>query len=241
MRISKLVSYDLKNIMTSWLTYFSIVLCVLPAFGIAYSVANFKGPSFEVIQLTYFFAFFGSLLVVIIAMLSFTKDLSQNTITLMMNEKSTRIQYYIAKVITIAIIGLIFGIAGTLSTYLLAEYAGLEMASELFWQITVHYILYALFYGTLFLTISTFYTNVLALFIVAVLSIMMLPTLFDGLLLWNDLPEWMGTFITDWLPLYFISETIGSHNWIAEHYISTIIAIVLFIVIGIMRIRTKDY
>ncbi|MGO1922480.1 MAG: hypothetical protein ACTH14_01485 [Jeotgalicoccus sp.] len=241
MRISKLVSYDLKNIMTSWLTYFSIVLCVLPAFGIAYSVANFKGPSFEVIQLTYFFAFFGSLLVVIIAMLSFTKDLSQNTITLMMNEKSKRIQYYIAKVITIAIIGLIFGIAGTLSTYLLAEYAGLEMASELFWQITVHYILYALFYGTLFLTISTFYTNVLALFIVAVLSIMMLPTLFDGLLLWNDLPEWMGTFITDWLPLYFISETIGSHNWIAEHYISTIIAIVLFIVIGIMRIRTKDY
>lgn len=240
MRISKLVSYDLKNIMTSWLTYFSIALCVLPAFGIAYSVANFKGP-FEVIQLTYFFAFFGSLLVVIIAMLSYTKDLSQNTITLMMNEKSSRIKYYIAKVITIGIIGLIFGIAGTLSTYFLAEYAGLEMAGELFWQIPLHYVLYALFYGTLFLTISTFFTNVLALLIVAVLSIMMLPTLFDGLLLWNDLPEWAGTFITDWFPLYFISETIGSHNWITEHYISTIVAIILIIVIGLIRIQKKDY
>lgn len=240
MRISKIVSYDLKNIMTSWLTYFSIVLCVLPAFGIAYSVANFKGP-FEVIQLTYFFAFFGSLLVVIIAMLSFTKDLSQNTITLLMNEKSSRMKYYISKVITIGVTGLIFGIAGTLSTYFLAEYARLEMSNELFWQITVHYILYALFYGTLFLTISTFYTNVLALFIIAILSIVLLPTLLDGLLMWSGLPESIGTFIADWLPLYFISETIGSHNWITEHYISTIIAIVLFIVIGLMRIRTKDY
>jgi hypothetical protein len=138
MRISKLVFYDFKNIMTSWITYFSIALCILPAFGIAYSVANLNGP-FEVIQLTYFFAFFGTLLVVINAMLPFTKDISHNTITLMMNTKSNRVKYYIAKVITIGIAGLIFGIAGNLSTYFLAAYAGLEMPGELMWQIILHF------------------------------------------------------------------------------------------------------
>lgn len=240
MRISKLVSYDIKNILTNWLTYFSIVLCFLPAFAIAYSVANLKAP-FDVIQLTYFFAFFGTLLVVINVMLPFTKDISQNTITLMMNEKSNRLKYYLAKVISILIIGLIFGIAATASTYFLSSYADLDMANELFWKIPFHYVLYALFYGTLFLAISTFYNNVLALFIIAMLSIMLLPTLFDGLLLWNKLPEAAVTFISEYLPLYFISDVIGSHDWVTGHYVSTIVCIFLINIIGLIRIQARDY
>ncbi len=240
MKISKLVFYDFKNIMTSWITYFSIALCILPAFGIAYSVANLNGP-FEVIQLTYFFAFFGTLLVVINAMLPFTKDISHNTITLMMNTKSNRVKYYIAKVITIGIAGLIFGIAGNLSTYFLAAYAGLEMPGELMWQIILHFILYTLFYGTLFLTISTFYNNVLALFIVALLSIMLLPSLLDGILMWDGLSEWVNTFIREYLPLYFLPEVTGSHNWLSAHYVSSAAGIILIAVIGLIKIQKRDY
>lgn len=240
MRISKLVTYDLKNILTSWLTYFSLFLCILPAFGIAYSIANLEGP-FGVVQLTYFYAFFGTLLVVISAMLPFTKDISQNTIVLFMNEKSNRIKYYLAKTITIALVGLLFGIVGALSTYFLAEYASLEVSGELLGLIVLHFVLYTLFYGTLFLTISVFYNNVLALFIVALISIMLLPGLLEGLMMWDGLPNAIGTFITEYFPPYFLSEVVGSHEWTAGHYISTSIGIIVIIIIGLLKVRNRDY
>lgn len=240
MRISKLVAYDFKNLMTSWLTYFSFILCILPAYAIAYSIANLGGP-FEVIQLTYFYAFFGNLLVVIIAMLPFTRDISQNTIVLLMNEKSNRTKYYLAKTITIIIVGLIFGIVGALSTFFLAGYADLEVTNKLLALIVLHFVLYTLFYGTLFLTLSVFYNNVLSLFIIALLSIMLLSTLLGGLLMWEGLPEFARTFISEYLPLYFLPEVVGSHNWLSEHYISTSIGIIIFVAIGLIKVRHKDY
>lgn len=137
--------------------------------------------------------------------------------------------------------GLIFGIAGNLSTYFLAAYAGLEMPGELMWQIILHFILYTLFYGTLFLTISTFYNNVLALFIVALLSIMLLPSLLDGILMWDGLSEWVNTFIREYLPLYFLPEVTGSHNWLSAHYVSSAAGIILIAVIGLIKIQKRDY
>lgn len=240
MRISKLVTYDLKNILTSWLTYFSLFLCIMPAVAIAYSIVNLKGP-FEVTHITSFFAFFGTLLVVINAMLPFTKDISQNTIVIFMNEKSNRVTYYLAKSITIALVGLLFGVVGALSTYILASYASLEVSSKLLALIVLHFILYALFYGTLFLTISLFYNNVLALFIVGMLSIMLLPGLLEGLMMWDGLPNSIGTFITEYFPLYFISEVIGSHEWTVGHYVSTVVSIILFIAVGLVKVRKRDY
>lgn len=240
MRISKIVSYDLKIIMTSWVTYFSLLLCILPSFGIAYSIANLKGP-FEVIHIIYFFGFFGTLLVVINAMLTFTKDISQNTIILFMNEKSNRIKYFVSKILIILIVGLLFGFVGSVSIYLLAQYANLEVSLELLGEVIIHYILYTLFYGVLFLTTSVFYKNIVTLFIIALITIMLAPTLLDGLLMWDGLSELTSTIILEYLPLYFLPEVVGSQNWSNENYISTIIVIIVIAALGLIKIRKQDY
>ncbi|MCK1976880.1 ABC transporter permease subunit [Jeotgalicoccus huakuii] len=240
MKISKIVTYDLLTALRSWFTYFSLILCILPAGAIAYSVANFEAP-FDTTQLIAFFAFFGSLLVVINAMLAFTKDLSQNTIILMMNQSGNRMKYFLSKIISIGCIGLLFGLVCLASTYALSTYAGLDFDAALYWKIPVTYVIYTLFYGGLFLLISIYFTNFAALFIISLISIVLLPSLFNGLLFWDKIPDSVVNFLEDSLPLYYLPDLLNTLEWQTSFYISSIVAILLFTVLGMLLIRRKDY
>lgn len=240
MKISKIVMYDMMAAFRSWFTYFSLILCILPAFGIAYSIKNFEAP-FDTTHLIAFFAFFGSLLVVINAMLPFTKDLSQNTIILMMNQSANRMKYFLAKMISIGCVGLLFGLVSLASTYILANYVSLEFDAEFFWKIPLTYVIYTLFFGGLFLLISIYFSNVAALFIIALISIVLLPSLLNGLMYWDKIPDSVVNFVEDSLPLYYLPDLISNLEWQSSFYISSLVAIALFTLLGMLLIRRKDY
>lgn len=240
MRLSKQLAYDIRSILTDWLLYFALVMSIIPAFGILYSIVNLNGP-FDTIQVTYFYAFFGGVLSVIVTIRPFVKDLQNNTIVLFMNQTRNRYKYYTSKLIAAGIVGLIFGLIGMGVLGFAASYADLEFSDSLYYQMVIHYILFTLFYGSVFLALSTFIKSPIGLIVTALLSILLLPSLLQVPLYVDNTPEFILTFVTDYLPFNFAPDVLGSQDFSNGQYISTILAIVIFIMIGYFKIGRTDY
>ena len=240
MIFTRQLAYDIKGILTDWVLYFALVLSVLPAYGILYSIVNFQGP-FNVTQVTYFYAFFGSVLSIIVAIRPFVKDLQNNTIVLFMNKRSNRYKYYVSKLTAGAVTGLIFGVFCTFVLMFASGYADLEIQTALYFEVIVHYILFTLFYTSVFLAMSTFIKGPIALIVSAILSIMLLPTLLQVPVYIEQTPEAVITFINDYLPFSFAPDVIGLQDFTSGQYVSTIGFIVLFILLGVFKAGRTDY
>lgn len=234
------LGYDIKGVLTDWVLYLGLIMSILPAIGIIYSIKEWGGP-FDMVQVTYFYTFFGSVLSVITAIRPFVKDLQNNTIVLFMNQTSNRFKYYASKTVSSAFVGFLFGIVGTGVIYFGASYADISMETELYYLIIIHYILFTLFYGSVFLAFSTFVKSPIGLIVTAILSILLLPTLLEVPLYIDNVPEFVITFITDYLPLNFAPEVIGSHDFSTGQYISIVVWIFLLIVLGMMKMKRTDY
>lgn len=234
------LAYDIKGILTDWLLYFALIMSIFPAMGIIYSITHLSGP-FTMIQVTYFYAFFGSVLSVIVAIRPFVKDLQNNTIILFMNKTNNRYKYYTSKIISSAIVGLIFGAVGVLVVIFGVYYADLETDASLYYKVILHYILFTLFYGSVFLAMSTFIKSPIGLIVSAILFIMLLPSLLEVPLHIENTPEIIQTFITDYLPFSFSPEVLGSQSFSTGQYVSMIVCIVIFTMIGFMKVGRTDY
>lgn len=219
--------------------YFGLIMSILPAVGIIYSINQWG--DFDTMQVTSFYTFFGSVIAVITAIRPFVKDLQNNTIVLFMNQTSNRYKYYASKIVSSAFVGLIFGLAGTFVIALGAGYADIVFDQALYYQMVIHYILFTLFYGSVFLALSTFIKNPVGLIVMAILSIFLLPSLLQVPFYIEQTPEFINTFIMEYLPFNFAPDVIGSHDFSTEQYVSTVCFIIAFIVIGIIKMKYTDY
>jgi ABC-2 type transport system permease protein len=240
MIFTKQLAYDVRGILTDWMLYFALIMSIIPAFGILYSIVNLKGP-FDTIQVTYFYTSFGAVLSIIVTIRPFVKDLQNNTIVLFMNRLGNRYKYYTSKLVASVVVGLIFGLVGMAVLSFASYYADLNIPTELYYQMVIHYMLFTLFYGSLFLTLSTFIKSPIGLIVTALLSILLLPSLLQVPLYIDGTPEFILTFVTDYLPLNFAPDVLGSHNFITAHYVSFIVFTVVFAGIGYFKIGRTDY
>ncbi|MUV37562.1 hypothetical protein JNUCC1_01368 [Lentibacillus sp. JNUCC-1] len=238
MKVSKLVAFDVKRIISSWLLYLALGLSFLAAFGIAYSIKHLSGP-FTMSHITSFYAMFGSIFSAVIGMRLFSVDLSSETISLLLNTKTNRVKYGLSKMIGFGIVGLIFGIACAVTVYITKIYTGVDVEQMLYWKSILNYVLFTMFYAALFFTISLFYRKVTVLFVVAVLAVSFLPNLLDTLLQ-ADLPAFLASSI-EHLPLYFFPIYIGSHNLELLQYGVVFGSIALLAVLSFTFIQKQDY
>ncbi|WP_117149615.1 hypothetical protein [Paraliobacillus zengyii] len=239
MIVSRVVLYDMKKIFSDWFLYMSLILSFLPAMGIAYAIKNLDGP-FTLEHVTSFYALFGTIMSVVVAMRLYTDDLSNETITLVINNKKNRVKYLLSKVFGFALVGLVFGVLCALTLLFVKEYLAVLPESSLYLKTIVNYTLFTTLYTILFFFISIFYRNVAAIFVIAVLSISFLPNLFGTLLDSGSLPESLNTVIES-LPIYYLPILIGSHNLDGVQYLTVAVFLLVFFLGSFFAIRSRDY
>lgn len=239
MKISRMVSFDMKQVFRHWFFYTALILSFLPAFGIAYSIKNLGGP-FTIDHVTSFYALFGTILSVVMAMMLYTKDLTNETMTLMVNQKQNRARYLAAKVISSGLVGLSFGVFCALTVFFAQSYIGADVEALLYVKTIVNYTLFTILYMVLFFFISIFYQSVAALFVIAVLAISFLPNLMATALGNMSLPGVVETVI-EHLPIYYLPHLIGPHNIDGIQYGIAAAFILVFYFGSYTSIRRQDY
>ncbi|MCY1570118.1 phenol-soluble modulin export ABC transporter permease subunit PmtD [Staphylococcus pettenkoferi] len=145
----QLVKYDLYSIIKSPLTYFALILAILPQIGITYMFVhqNDSVPSGAIIGMAaWFFTVTGLLFVI----KTITRDLSQGTIQLYMNKTKNRIGYIIAKTISIVLIAVLFMLILTIYTQIVQACVDTDSIKthkyfDYLWFIILTYLFYGLF------------------------------------------------------------------------------------------------
>lgn len=236
---SKLILLDIKKIHLNWFIYFSIILSVIPAYGIAYAIKNLHGP-FSIYHITSFYSLFGTILCVIISMRLFTDDLYNEVHTLLYSNKDNRKKYLISKVIGSIYIGILFGITCVFVIFTSVEYLNINVNNSIYIKSIINYVMFSSFYSILFFFISTFYRKVTFLFVIAILSISFLPNLISTILDSNLFSDKINNVIEN-LPFYFLPLMIGSHNFSNTQYILTLLSILLVFYLAIKSLLRQDY
>ncbi|RWZ58680.1 hypothetical protein EQV77_06860 [Halobacillus fulvus] len=239
MIISRVVLFDMKRIFSNWFLYFSLILSFVPAFGIAYSIKNLGGP-FTLAHVTSFYALFGTILSVVVAMRLYTADLSNETITLVMNDKVTRVKYLISKFLGFSLVGLVFGLFCAGTVFFIKEYLSLSPDGMLYVKTIVNYVLFTTLYTILFFFASIYYRSVAALFVIAVLSISFLPNLISTIMDSGSLPASVSAAI-EYLPFYYFPILIGSHNLAGIEYLMVAAFLIVLFAGSLFSIRRQDY
>ncbi|MGR6117957.1 hypothetical protein ACTHHL_15755 [Aeribacillus composti] len=235
---SKLVWFDIKKLHVSWFTYLSLLLSVIPAYGIAYAIKNLNGP-FNIYHITSFYALLGSILCVVLSMRLFTDDIHNEILTLLFNKKENRKKYLFAKFIGAIYVGFLFGIICTLVIIGSEQYLKIN-TGNLYLKSIINYILFTSFYVLLFFYLSTFYRKVTVLFVIAVLSISFLPNLIMTAIDSKMFPDIVVNII-EYTPIYFLPIKIGSHNFSSMEYIITLLSIVFLFFLSTYSILRQDY
>lgn len=240
MGIGQIIKYDILNIFKSPLFYFLILLSIFPSIAISYSIKELKGP-FDLQHITSFYALFGSISAYIFTIGVFTKDLTNETISFFMNNKSSRQSYILAKMISIFWVGLIFGLVGIITVHSChVIYLGNEIPYNTYFEMLLNYILFSLFFGLLFLLVSLFYRNIISYYIVGLLFITFIPGIISSILFWEETPELVVT-IVDHIPLYTLPAFLGGNALEVSHYISVICSIVILIILNTVLVKKRDY
>lgn len=240
MRIQSIVKYDVINLLKNPLFYFLILLSMFPSFAISFSIKELKGP-FDLQHITSFFSLFASISLFILVIGVFTKDISNGTVSFFMNNKSSRVSYITAKIISILVYSFIFGLIGVLTIHLChVTYIGNATPYITYLDLIINYTIFGLFFGTLFLLISLFYRNIVLYYILGILFITFLPGIITTLLFWERTPDYIVT-IVDHIPLYTLPAFLGGNAFELSHYVAIIVSILIIVGLTFIFVKKRDY
>ena len=175
MNIAQLIKYDLISILKSPLTYIALLLGIAPlAITIGILIGNHKdvdpGTMFSVAK--WFFSLIGLMFVI----KTITRDTSQGTIQLFINNVRNRVSYFVAKFVSIILISILMSGVVILVTYIISwTTKGPDFDSKNIWELIVFYLILFLVYGLLLLLINLFVQKPSLVFTLGILLLLLLP------------------------------------------------------------------
>ncbi|MGV3244387.1 phenol-soluble modulin export ABC transporter permease subunit PmtD [Staphylococcus sp. 11261D007BR] len=237
----QLVKFDMISVLKSPLTYIAILLGVLPlVITVAIMVANDTdvdaNTMFEVAK--WFFSLIGLLFVI----KTITRDSSQGTIQLYLNNTKNRVGYFIAKCISIIFIAVFTTVVVLIITYLIQIFTeGKNLETESIWELLVFYLMLFLIYGLLLFLINLFVQKPSLVFTLGILLLLILPVVKPFIPLIPEIGDNIQKSLK-YIPISYLSDkslegNLTFTNW---QWFINIAAIVVLFIANLGSIVKKD-
>lgn len=258
MRLLKVVGYDIRDFFTSLLTYVFLFFTIAPPVGILIASKFVDNITTSGYILSFAFASFGSMFVVISAVRVFTKDISENTNMLFMNSKKNRTTYALSKIVSMGVIGFIYGIILVI-ILMIAKFMGANLLEasvitpanhktviHLLSEIVLSYTVISLVFGTIYFFFSLFIRSSVFVFVLAVLVFLFydlvesLGGLAYAALLDKDQQPFVD-FLRDYFPFSSATSGLSEVSITNPHFLMLGVYLIVFIFLIILRIRKRDY
>ncbi|MCG7339907.1 ABC transporter permease subunit [Staphylococcus sp. ACRSN] len=237
----QLVKYDMYSILKSPLTYLALLLTIIPLIGFTVLFVQQSDKMDGSILLSagsWFFSLMGLLFVI----KTITRDISQGTIQLYMNKKSSRAGYVIAKVISILLISIL--ITAALVVFVLIVQGivdGKNVKIEKFFDLLWFFFIFHLFYGLLLYLFSLIVPKTALIFTLGIFLVLIVPFAEPFLPM---IPK-IGDDIKDalkYIPFSYLTSKTTSGDYTFTHwqwFISSA-SIVLLFVVNLFYVTKKD-
>lgn len=175
MNLFQLVKHDMISILRSPLTYLALVLTLLPIIGMT-ALLNQQMHEVDGNTILAMGSWFFSIMGLLFMIKTITRDISQGTIQLYLNKTSNRIKYFIAKVLSIALIAiLITVILDVLVLIIQAVTKGPDVKDEKMVQILWFYFIFLLFFGLLLFLIALFVPKPALIYALGIFLVLIVP------------------------------------------------------------------
>lgn len=241
MNILQLFKFDIVSVIKSPLTYLAILLGVAPIIITVLIMITNDNPvnantMFSVGK--WFFSLIGLLFVI----KTITRDTSQGTIQLFLNQTKSRIGYFIAKSLSIIFISIFTTAVVLIVTYIVQWTTdGSDLKNEQTWKLLVFYLILFFVYGLLLFLINLIVQKPALVYTLGILLLLILPVVKPFIPL---IPE-IGDNIQEslkYIPFSYLSEkTLDSgltfSNW---QWFINIASIVVLWIANLVLIAKKD-
>ncbi|WP_251518385.1 MULTISPECIES: phenol-soluble modulin export ABC transporter permease subunit PmtD [Staphylococcus] len=171
----QLVKYDMYSILRSPLTYLALILVLVPiiTFTILANQNNHEVDGNTVLTAgSWFFSIMGLLFVI----KTITRDISNGTIQLYMNKKSSRIGYIVAKTISMILIAILITVLLIIFVLIVQGVVdGKTVKADKFFNLLWFFIMFHLFFGLLLYLFSLFVPKAAVIFTVGIFLILVVP------------------------------------------------------------------
>lgn len=175
MKIFQLVKFDIISILKSPLTYLAFILTFLPLIGIT-ALINQQMHKVDADMIMSAGSWFFSIVGLLFVIKTITRDIGQGTIQLYLNKVSSRVKYFIAKVISIMFIALLMTGMLDLFVYIVQSVTkGPDLKDEKFIQILWFYLIFFLFFGLLLFLIALIVPKPALIYALGIFLILIVP------------------------------------------------------------------
>ncbi|MHD0397287.1 phenol-soluble modulin export ABC transporter permease subunit PmtD [Staphylococcus simulans] len=175
MNLFQLVKHDMISILRSPLTYLALILTLLPIVGMT-ALINQQMHKVDGDIILAMGSWFFSIVGLLFMIKTITRDISQGTIQLYLNKTSNRIKYFIAKVLSIALIAiLITVILDVLVLIIQAFTKGPDVKDEKMIQILWFYFIFLLFFGLLLFLVALIVPKPALIYALGIFLVLIVP------------------------------------------------------------------
>lgn len=241
MNIMQLIKYDIISIFKSPLTYIALVLGIAPVLiAVGINVGNHRDVD-PVIMFSvgkWFFSLIGLMFIV----KTITRDTSQGTIQLFINNTRNRVSYFIAKFVSIILISLLMTGVVVLMTYIITwTTKGPSFETKYVWELIAFYLMLFMIYGLVLFLINLFVQKPALVYTLGILLLLILPVVKPFIPL---IPE-IGEKINDalkYIPFSYLSDMSMNVDLDFTKWQWTINAftLIIFFIINIVIIKKRD-
>ncbi|ARJ50197.1 phenol-soluble modulin export ABC transporter permease subunit PmtD [Staphylococcus lutrae] len=241
MNIMQLFKFDIVSVLKSPLTYLAMILGVSPIVAIVFIlIANDKAVNVNTMFSVgkWFFSLIGLLFVI----KTITRDTSQGTIQLFLNQKQSRIGYFIAKTLSIIFISIFTTIIVIVVSYLIQwTTEGPHLKQHESWKLLVFYLILFFVYGLLLFLINLIVQKPALVYTLGILLLLILPVVKPFI----PLIPVVGDNIQEslkYIPFSYLSEKsldngLNFSNW---QWVINIATIVVLWIANLVLIVKKD-
>ncbi|RAZ67285.1 hypothetical protein [Planococcus maitriensis] len=231
MTFSSLLSLELGKTFKSIFTYLSLIVAMIFGSGIIVSITLYSGP-FDNGNLIGVYATLSLLFLVVISMKNILVDLHYKTHYFYFTSARRRIDYFLARLIINGTMGILFALGGVGLLAINWSLNGLAFGAVDAALLIGEYLLFAVFFTSVFFLITLFYQNVMNLAIVFLVLYLIVPSMFGAMMQIPNLPGWVYKTL-ELIPFYSVPMYVPTVDMsLMQGLISVgfVLAVCLFIV-----------
>ncbi|GEP84668.1 ABC-2 transporter family protein [Staphylococcus piscifermentans] len=241
MKIFQLVKFDIISILKSPLTYLAFILTLLPLIGIT-ALINQQMHKVNANTIMSAGSWFFSIVGLLFVIKTITRDIGQGTIQLYLNKVSSRVKYFIAKVISIMFIALLMTGILDLFVYIVQSVTkGPDLKDEKFIQILWFYLIFFLFFGLLLFLISLIVPKPALIYALGIFLILIVPFAEPFIPMIPKIGDDIQKSLK-YIPFSYLTSktTSGSYTFSHWQWFISSASIVVFFIANALYISRKD-
>lgn len=179
MKVSKVLMWEIKNILRNQWLYFSLIISMIFAFALVYAI-KFMGGPFTIKAISGFFGIGSTIALAIFCTKLYLDDLSSGTLSLFFSNQKNRKSYLLGKLLASVFLGFIFGGVCSITLISSSLYLGWEinLIGSIIEPISI-YILFSIFYMLLFFLIGIFQRDTITLISITLITVLAIPSIVE--------------------------------------------------------------